>query len=259
VTLLALRQITKTFGGLVALDRLDLAVREREVVGLIGPNGSGKSTCLNVISGVLRPGSGQVLLDGTEVTGLAPWQIARRGITRTFQRLRIFPELSVLDNVRLAQHAHLATGLAASAAGTARARREEAGIVAEARRILGLVGLDRLERRAARELSIGQRRLLELARGLAARPRVFMLDEPAAGLSPPNVDRLIALVRRMRDEWGITIVLVEHVMKVVMQLSDRVVVLDHGVKIADGPPDVVAADARVIEAYLGTGAAGADR
>jgi len=258
VSLLELSLITRTFGGLIALDRVDLAVGAGEIVGLIGPNGSGKSTCINLVSGVLRPTGGRVLLDGVDITGLAPWHIARRGVVRTFQTLRLFADLSVLDNVLLAQHAHLTTGAVASAVRTSRARSEEGGILAEARRVLALVGLGDFESRAAQHLSIGQRRLLELARGLAARPRLLMLDEPAAGLSPPNVDRLIALVRRMRDEWGMTILLVEHVMKVVMQLSDRVVVLDHGVRIAEGPPAAIAEDARVIEAYLGTGVARAD-
>lgn len=257
--LLDCRGLTKSFEGLVALDSLDLTVHSGEIVGLIGPNGSGKTTCFNLISGILRPSRGRVFFEGKEITRLAPWRIARLGVARTFQTLRVFPALTVQDNVVLAQHLHLASGLLASAVATRGARGEEARTIDETARLLSLVGLEALQYRPAEHLSIGQRRLLELVRGLAARPRLFMLDEPAAGLSPANVERLVVLIRRMREEWGITILLVEHVMRVVMQVSDRIAVLDYGVKIAEGPPDAIREDSHVIEAYLGTGVSRAGR
>lgn len=258
MALLECQGLTKAFGGLVALDGFDLTVGPGEIVGLIGPNGSGKSTCFNLVSGLLRPTRGRVFFDGRDVTGAAPWAIARLGVARTFQLLRLFPRLTVLEHVLLGQHLHLGSGVWASAAGTRRARAEEAEALAEGRRVLGLVGLADLADRPAEHLSIGQRRLLELARGLVARPKLFMLDEPAAGLSPVNVERVVALIRRMREDHGIAILLVEHVMKVVMAISDRIAVLDYGVKIAEGPPDVVRTDPRVIEAYLSRRASRAD-
>jgi branched-chain amino acid transport system ATP-binding protein len=234
--------ITQRFGGLAALGGVDFRVGPGEIVGLIGPNGAGKTTLFNTISGLIPPTAGTVRLDGRDITGLAPHRIARLGIGRTFQSPRLFPYLSVLDHVVLS--ARFRPRAPASL-------RTKEGDVAEAVRALEFV---RLEHRAAfpatREPT-GRRKLVELAMVLAARPRVILLDEPMAGLNPGEVQFAMRLIRRIRDERGAAVFWVEHVMEAIMGVADRVVVLHHGEKIAEGPPAAVAADARVLDAYLG--------
>jgi branched-chain amino acid transport system ATP-binding protein len=236
VALLTVTDLTKDFGGLRAVAHFSFAVEPGEILGLIGPNGAGKTTVFNLITGFLRPTSGQILLEGRSVVGLRPHAVTRRGIARTFQLVKPFPKLSVRENVTLAAFSRLP------------ARRDAE---AEAGRMLESVGLaDKLESPAA-DLTLAEQKRLEMARALATRPKLLLLDEPMGGLNPREVDQASALVKRIRDD-GVTVVLVEHVMKAIMRISDRVVVIHHGEKIADDAPDRVVRDPGVIAAYLGT-------
>jgi branched-chain amino acid transport system ATP-binding protein len=245
------RRVSMLFGGLKALADFDLAMRPRELVGLIGPNGAGKTTAFNAITGVYPPTSGDVLVAGERVNGRKPHQICTRGVARTFQNIRLFRELTALDNVRVALHARVETGMVAAFLLTARHHREEARVLREAEEFLAVMGLAHRRDELARNLPYGEQRRLEIARALATRPRVLCLDEPAAGMNASEKVALMELIRRIRDDFGLAILVIEHDMRVAMGISERLLVLDHGVTIAHGPPERVRKDPKVIEAYLG--------
>ena len=250
--LLRTENLSKNFGGLRAVDRIDFALETGEVRGLIGPNGSGKSTFFNLVSGIYRPDEGsRVWIDGEETTREEPHEIAARGVARTFQLLRVFAEMTVLENLMIGHHLHVEYSSFSAALGTRGVRRRERKVREEMLELLAFIGLADFHAMPASELSVGQRRLLALGRAMAMRPRLLLLDEPAAGLSPVNVDNLLRIILDLKQRYGLTVVIVEHILRVVMDTCGTVTVLDHGQKIAEGPPDEVKNDHAVIEAYLG--------
>jgi branched-chain amino acid transport system ATP-binding protein len=249
---LGVEDLSISFGGLAALSGLSFEVRDREIFALIGPNGAGKSTVFNVITGLSRPSQGRVTFGGEDLLALAPHRIARHGVARTFQNTEVFRQLTALDNVLIGRHAHLRTGVIRGALGLPAVRREEARARDSAHALLARFGLDGVAAIEAGSLPLGAQKRLEIARALASEPRLLLLDEPAGGLNPTETQTLMAIIRRLRDESGLTIVVVEHDMELVMGISDRVAVLDHGRKIAEGEPREIVADAAVVEAYLGS-------
>lgn len=244
--------VSKVFGGLTALDRVSFGLDRAQVLGLVGPNGSGKSTLINVLSGVYRPETGQVSLDGKALTGLAPNLIASAGVTRTFQNLQIFGGLTVEENVLVGSNCRLRSSLLGAVFGTPFARREEQEAREKARALLARVGLEGLHGKSPAALSYGQRRLLEIARALASSPSVLMLDEPCAGLSQGEADKLAEFIRTLAAS-GVGVIVIEHNMRFVMGLADHIVVLNFGRKIAEGDPHSVRENEDVIAAYLGRG------
>lgn len=250
--LLETKQLTKKFGGLTAVNQVDLSVEDGKITALIGPNGSGKTTYFNLLTGVYSPDQGEIFFNHENLSGLKPSLIARRGISRTFQNIQLFQRLTVIENVMVAQDLHCRSTVIGVHLKTRAVVREEMEIRQRANSLIELVGLKGIEDQEARNLPYGAQRLLEIARALATRPKLMLLDEPAAGMNITESSDLMSLIRKIRD-MGITILLVEHDMRVVMGISEHVAVLNFGQKIAEGTPDEVKKNPDVIQAYLGRG------
>ncbi len=251
--MLSVRDLSVAFGGVLALSEVSFDVAEGEIVGIIGPNGAGKTTLLNTISGLSRASQGEIHFAGTRITGRRPTEIAALGLGRTFQMSQLFPGMTVLENVMTGLHLRTRASALAAAFRTRGMRAEEDEAAGKAWQALAYVGMERFAHRPGTELSFGQQRIVEIARTLVSEPKLVLLDEPAVGLSVTRVAELDGLLRRIRDERGVTFVMIEHVVRLVMDVCDRVVVLNYGMKIADGRPEEVSANGRVIEAYLGSG------
>ena len=250
--ILATQNVSKVFGGLVAVEDVSFSVPRRSIVSIIGPNGAGKTTFFNMLTGLYKPTIGVITFEGKDVTGMRPDKITSRGVARTFQNIRLFSSMTALENVMVGQHSRMKGGLFGSILRTPRVRKEEVAVREKGREMLAYAGLKEAEfDRMASTLSYGDQRRVEIARALASDPALLLLDEPTAGMNPQESARLTEFMEQLREELNLAILLIEHDMKVVMDVSEHITVLDHGMKIAEGLPEEIRSNDRVIEAYLG--------